>query len=56
MTTSDKLAEEAHKGDAEAGHDEGGSLLNMVGPEGKNERHQEGEDVNGYRHELRVSG
>ncbi len=45
-----KLADEAHGGQTEAGHDEGRALLDSVGPEGEDQGHDHGEDVDGDRH------
>ena len=41
---------------AEAGHDEGGALLHAVGPEGEDEDHDGGEDVDWDCEELCVGG
>ena len=51
-----ELADEAYGGDAVACHDEGGALLDFVGPEGEDDCHEHGEDVDWDCEELGVGG
>jgi hypothetical protein len=51
-----ELADEAYRGYAVACHDEGRSLLDFVGPESEDYRHEHGEDVNWDCEELGVGG
>lgn len=51
-----EFRDEAYNGEAEAGHDEWGALLDAVGPEGEDEDHDRGEDVDWDCEELGIGG
>jgi hypothetical protein len=51
-----ELADKAYRGDAVACHDERRPLLDSVGPEGEDDGHEHGEDVNWDCEELGVGG
>jgi hypothetical protein len=51
-----ELTDKAYRGDAVTCHDEGGPLLNFVGPECEDDGHEHSEDVDWDREKLSVGG
>lgn len=49
-----KLSNETDDADGESSNDEGRSLLDMVGPEGNDDRCDHAHNIDRYRHQLRV--